>query len=219
MSNIFLQAYSNTGIPAKYSDTGKIFPCWTDFELTMDIHEYWVRAQLSIFVLCVTAVRSSVFRVDWGEGMSLTWFPEQRLVVLEPGVLSCWVGITAAAQSHWTALLYFTRGTWIHRYVFRPIWRHIETCQIICTFKFMTVLTKMKIPLWWGLGSQIMLKFGIMFYSHFTLIEMKKHLSPSLFWVSQRYRPESEDRIHLKMSCCPWFMYLEEPSLLTLNQV
>ena len=95
-----------------YIDT--IFSYQTDIQLTLDIHEYRVRAQKSVLVLCLTAVRSSVFRADWGEGMTLTWSPEQRLVVLEPGVLSCWVSITAAAQSHWTALLYFTRGSHGH---------------------------------------------------------------------------------------------------------
>ena len=70
------------------------------FPLTQDIYENRVGAQISILVLCVAAVRSPVFRADWVQGIRSPWFPGQRLVVPEPGVVSCWVGITAAAQSH-----------------------------------------------------------------------------------------------------------------------
>ena len=70
------------------------------FAPTLDIYENRVGAQISILVLCLAAVRSPVFRADWVQGIRSPWFPGQRLVVPEPGVVSCWVGLTAAAQSH-----------------------------------------------------------------------------------------------------------------------
>ena len=104
--------------------------------LTFDIHRVGDRYFPQV-IRSVTAILSRVRRPDVAkdELWSLVHGPGgyvSRVTIsknLEPGVGSCWFGITAAAQSHWTALLYFTRGTWINIYVFRPIWRNKGTCK------------------------------------------------------------------------------------------
>ena len=84
---------------------------------------------MSDCIMRLAVIVSSKLRCDISDDVVLSWCFHWVFMLLEPGVLSCWVGITAAAQSHWTALLYFTRGTWWQKCVFRPIWRHIETCN------------------------------------------------------------------------------------------
>ena len=68
-------------------------------------------------ILSLTAILSRVWRHDVAkdELWSLVHLCEGTICINpEPGVLCCWVGLTAAAQSHRTALLYFTRGTHGH---------------------------------------------------------------------------------------------------------
>ena len=74
-------------------------------------------------IMSLAVIVSSKLSCDMSDGVVLSWFYHWVFMFLEPGVVSCWVSITAAAQSHWTALLYSSRGTWCHRCVFRSIWR------------------------------------------------------------------------------------------------
>ena len=65
-------------------------------------------------ILSFTEILSRVWRLDGTKDELLPLVQVSGgviCIILEPGVVSCWVSITAAAQSHWTALHYFTRGT------------------------------------------------------------------------------------------------------------
>ena len=89
--------------------------------LTFDIHRVFDRFFPQL-IRSVTAILSRVRRPDvakdelWSLVHGPGWYVSSVTISknFEPGVLSCWVGITAAAQSHWTVLLYFTRGTHGH---------------------------------------------------------------------------------------------------------
>ena len=93
------------------------------FVLTLDIDWYRRGHDLSILILRLAGVVPSVLRADGGEMIEAFWSLNQCLVLLVPGVISCWVSITATGQSHWTALHYLSRGTHWHRGKSWSIWR------------------------------------------------------------------------------------------------
>ena len=93
------------------------------FVLTLHIYVYRRRVDRSILILRLAVVDPSVLRADGLEVIPSFWSLKQCLVLLVPGVVSCWVSITATGQSHWTALHYHSRGTHWHRGKLWSIWR------------------------------------------------------------------------------------------------
>ena len=83
------------------------------FVLTQDINEEGWRVDLSIFILRLAVIMPSILWADGREMVTSPWCLKQVLLV--PGVISCWVSITATGQIHWTSLHYFTRGAHWHR--------------------------------------------------------------------------------------------------------
>ena len=78
--------------------------CYTDL--------YHWRSVLSNLIPSLTVIESTLLRADVCKADILTWSNLWRLIstLLIPGVVLCWwVGITAAGQSHWISLHWFSR--------------------------------------------------------------------------------------------------------------
>ncbi len=78
---------------------------WKTEMSLLDVQQHWCVLS-AVFVLSSTVVSSSVCQVSVVDGQvwsGLNWIQEFFSVSV-PGVVHCWVCITAAAQSHWTTL-------------------------------------------------------------------------------------------------------------------
>ena len=74
-------------------------------------------------VLGFTVIIPTVFSSEVSDGEDLSWCFWWVSILLVPGVISCWVSITATGQIHWTALHYLSRGTYWHRGRSWSIWK------------------------------------------------------------------------------------------------
>ena len=68
--------------------------------LTLDIQDKRRRVDLSILIFRLAVVGPAVLRADRDEIINVFWSLKQCLVLLVPGVISCWVSITATGQIH-----------------------------------------------------------------------------------------------------------------------
>ncbi len=118
------------------------------FMLTFHINRDGFRRPPPQLVLSCTVILSKIWGLDGAED-KLCFFNERSriwiFVLLVPGIISCWVSISAAGQSHWTALHYLTRGTHWHRGKLRSIWRRYEQALKVKTYYHtrLTILIKM----------------------------------------------------------------------------
>ncbi len=93
--------------------------------LTLNVqHHWWVVP--AMLVLSCTVVPATVCQVGPIEGKCVSSLQLLQLSfsLSEPGVAQhCWISITAADQSHWTALQHRAGGNHRHCCVFGRIWR------------------------------------------------------------------------------------------------
>ena len=105
--------------------------------LTQNIEMFTRRSDFPNPILCLTVVLPGVRGCDGVYGVSLwTDLRVNRRSLLKPGVGECcrW-GLVNAGQSHWTALLYFIRGSHWYRDSLWTIWKREKWFAVSCEIK------------------------------------------------------------------------------------